>query len=66
MEDVSELRLFELRHAALLRSGFPEELAESLARRTDIDYLDALTALQQGLPPKEAAELLLAGSRPFD
>lgn len=56
-------RLVRLRRDALERSGFPAAQAEAIARRLDIDYLQAIGVLRQGFPPEVAADLLLAGHR---
>jgi hypothetical protein len=43
----------------LKRAGYPEELAESIAARADIDLHRALDLLGEGCPPQLAADILL-------
>ena len=61
----SELRLTEQelverwRVEELLRAGYPDELAESIAARVDIDLHRALDLLGEGCPADLAAAILL-------
>ena len=61
----SELQLTEQelverwRADALKRGGYPDELAESMAVRADIDLHRALDLLGEGCPAELAAAILL-------
>ena len=47
------------RAGELKRAGYPEELAESIAARADIDLHRALDLLGEGCPAQLAADILL-------
>ena len=61
----SEVRLTEQelverwRAEELKRAGYPEDLAESIAARADIDLHRALDLLGEGCPAELAAAILL-------
>jgi hypothetical protein len=54
-------RVVALRRTALLRAGYTEEQADTLARRAEVDLQAALAPRRQGLPPDVAFELVLGG-----
>jgi len=59
-EPPAELRrVIDWRAAELRRAGFPEELAERIAQRPDIDLHHAVELVVRGCPPETAGRILL-------